>query len=166
MSIACGFLKPMCTVSCVQTQGGLKDPIDTHAPAAANGPLVRVAYLPDPVRGVQNKRGHRKPVPLFFGRFQRENNVEFRVRILSPSIIIQLLSNSSPLVPVFESLEHTDFHNKKQAINSYMKNLTQPQPCNLLDVSLLLGDCAVEIPLVNRPSFLCERLLSLRTSLC
>jgi hypothetical protein len=39
---------------------------------------VRIAYLPDPVRGSQNKRGHRKPVPLFFGRLMREPHVQFK----------------------------------------------------------------------------------------
>ena len=41
--------------------------------------FVRIAYLPDPVRGAQNKRGHRKPVPLFLGRLKRDGNIDFVV---------------------------------------------------------------------------------------
>ena len=50
--------------------------------------MVKLAYLPDPVRGAQNKRGHRKPVPLFFGRLQREGNVEFKVRVTHSNSVL------------------------------------------------------------------------------
>jgi hypothetical protein len=70
--------------------------------ATAAAERVKIAYLPDPVRGSQNKRGHRKPVPLFFGRLMREPNVQFKhitvqVRVLRETGRTELVVGSVDL---------------------------------------------------------------------